>query len=210
MDPKRGWYSRGYLPHLNLPGMQFLTWRLADSLPAGVLVQIKTELSSLNDLEFRKEYARRIEAYCDSGYGECLLGQPRIARIVQESSFENDCRTYRLQSWVVMPNHVHAILEISEEANLSEVLRILKGATARKINLMLDRTGPLWQRDYFDRRIRDAEHLERVCRYVEWNPVKASLVSDPARWEFSSANGDSQKRLEFLRNEKGISWLANS
>lgn len=203
MNPKRGWYSRGYLPHLSVEGVQFLTWRLADSLPASVVEKLKIELGDLAEDDYRREYARRIEAFCDSGQGSCFLKEPRIARVVQETLFEGDGESYELHAWVLMPNHVHTLMTPAPSIDLGSVMKSVKGASARKANAALCRSGTFWQRDYFDRRIRDSDHLERVWKYIEWNPVKAKLVTDPARWEFSSANPHSQKRLEVLRGCRG-------
>jgi hypothetical protein len=64
----------------------------------------------------------------------------------------------------------------------------LKGSTARQANLMLGRTGEaFWQDESFDHRVRDDVALERIVRYVEYNPVGAGLAADPRDWPWSSA-----------------------
>ena len=47
--------------------------------------------------------------------------------------------------------------------------------------------GKFWQEDYWDRYVRDEEHLQKIIHYIEWNPVKAGLVKSPEQWPFSSA-----------------------
>jgi putative transposase len=47
--------------------------------------------------------------------------------------------------------------------------------SARKINALLGNSGILWQRDYFDRLVRDEEHFANCVRYIRHNPKKAGL-----------------------------------
>jgi REP element-mobilizing transposase RayT len=55
-------------------------------------------------------------------------------------------------------------------------MRGVKGRTARRINLALGRTGMLWQREWFDRWMRDDDEWERSVAYIHQNPVKAGLA----------------------------------
>ena len=87
MSEERTWRTRGYIPHIDAPGLtQFLTWRTADALPSEVVETWREELSHLPEAERKSEEAKRAERYADAGHGECLLRQPEIARIVQEGS----------------------------------------------------------------------------------------------------------------------------
>jgi REP element-mobilizing transposase RayT len=51
----------------------------------------------------------------------------------------------------------------------------------------LERLGPFWYPDYFDRYMRNEEHLAQTIEYVEQNPVKAGLAARAVEWEWSSA-----------------------
>ena len=85
----------------------------------------------------------------------------------------------RLLAWCVMPNHVHLVFRILPGQRLSTVMHSLKSFTANKANKLLGRSGQFWQREYYDRMVRDAEELERAIRYVLNNPEKAGLVEWP-------------------------------
>jgi REP element-mobilizing transposase RayT len=199
MDFPDGWYSRGYLPHINLGAHpQFLTWRLADAVPESMIDRWRDELTHLEDKPRSTEMARRIERYCDAGGGECLLRQPCLARIVQETIFFDHARRFDLHAWTVMPNHVHVLLTPKQGVPLAEILRALKGVSARRINDALGRRGQVWQEDYFDRFMRDGEHFERTRAYIQWNPVKAGLCRDPKHWAWSSANSAARDRLSVV------------
>jgi putative DNA methylase len=179
----RGWHSRGYLPHFDAPGVrQMITYRLDDSLPASR----RHEWEPLLAIEDEREKRIKIESYLDAGHGECHLRRPEIAALVQENLLHFDGKHYRLLAWVVMPNHVHALIETSQTP-LAEILHGWKSFTAKAANRLLQQKGVFWQPEYFDRFIRDEEHFGKAVRYIEKNPVKAGLAKSPEEWFFGSA-----------------------
>ena len=121
------------------------------------------------------ELHRRIARYEDAGHGACWLRDPRIGALVEGALLHFDGQRYRLLAWCVMPNHVHALAEMISGFPLSKVLHSWKSFTANEANKILNRQGELWQRDYRDRHIRNAEHFEKAIRYIERNPVEAGL-----------------------------------
>lgn len=180
----RGWHSRGYLPHYDAQGVrQFITYRLADSLPAGVAARLAGELHTpAGDAAYR----RRIETVLDSGLGSCWLRRPDAAALVLDSWRHFDGQHYDLLAWVVMPNHVHVMIRM-REVSLSTIIKGWKSFTARQMNHLLRRTGQVWQEDYWDRYIRDSRHFAAARAYIHNNPVKAGLAAAPEDWAWSSA-----------------------
>ena len=74
------------------------------------------------------------------------------------------------------------------KTSLPVILRWWKGSTARPANLILGRTGEaFWQDESFDHCVRDEAELDRLVRYVEYNPVSAGLAANPRAWRWSSA-----------------------
>lgn len=201
MDGPRGFHTRGYLPHLDAPVPQFLTWRLDDAVPASAVERWKAETLHEADEGRVRRLNRQIESYADEGHGECLLRDPRAARIVQESLFHDHRRRYELLAWVVMPNHVHVVLEPLPGQRLGRIVQAIKGVTSKRIGALRGLEGRLWQPDYFDRVVRDIGHLERLRRYLEWNPVKAGLCDDPKHWAWSSASPAAWARLGSLTDQ---------
>ena len=176
----KGWHSRGYLPHFDSPeAIQFVTFRLADSLPQPVVADIA-----------RNPDARRrrltFEETLDAGRGACALAEPETAEIVARTLQHFNGARYRLFAWVVMPNHVHVLFEPLGRP-VGEIVRGWKSFTARAINQRGGEVGRFWAADYFDRFVRDENHFERARHYIEMNPVKAGLVSRPEAWTHSSA-----------------------
>lgn len=197
-----GWHSRGYLPHFDKPGMiQFITFRLSDAVPDLLL----REWKALLELPDERERRIQLEAFLDRGYGACHLRDPRVATVVQEALLFFDRERYRLLAWIIMPNHVHALVEVAQTP-MSKILSSWKTFTAKQANRILGRTGTFWQTEYFDRHIRDEEHFRKAVHYIEWNPVKAHLVKSPQEWQWSSArrhSGDDDTSLQPVRSEAG-------
>ena len=182
-----GWHERGYIPHLDGEEfMQFVTFRLADSMPPEVLNRWRLEAKS--DAAFRK----KVEQYLDAGYGECHLRKPEIAAIVRDALLFHADSKYRLDAWVTMPNHGHILLATFPGVHLPDVMHSIKSFTAHEANKILNRIGQFWQPESFDRYIRSARHYAAVVRYIENNPVKAGLCATPEEWPFSSATTGAQ------------------
>jgi len=182
----KGWYYRHGLPHFDAPGfLQAITFRLADSLPAEVITKIKAT---------RKDgRSRVVERALDVGYGQCVLRNPMAATIVANALRYFDGERYHLGEWVIMPNHVHVLVQPLEGVGLPDVVHSWKSFTAQKINACLRLQGTLWQDSYFDRFVRDERYRTLVAAYIENNPVKAGFVATPEDWPYGSA---AARRLE--------------
>ena len=187
MERHRGWYSRGYLPHCDAPGiLQAITYRLADSLPKEARDRIKRDVRNFPEARRSQEWRNRIDQILDAGYGSSLLKHPECASIVAEAFRFFDGKRYDLIAWVIMPNHVHLVIRQYDGWPLGGLLRSWKGFTTKKIKEALADTPFLlqdvWQRGYWDRRIRDERHFAAALRYMAYNPVKAGLVITPEEW----------------------------
>lgn len=96
--------------------------------------------------------------------------------IVLQHLLEGAGRFYRLPSTVIMPDHVHLLVQPLPPYDLSRVLKGIKGVSARKINLNRQSQGQIWQDESWDRLVRDAEEFSEKLRYMADNPLKAELV----------------------------------
>jgi putative DNA methylase len=198
----RGWHSRGYLPHFDGGSVpQSVTLRLAGSLPAALLQQWREELGlgarassppgrSGQDGRAPRgaaEERRRIEEYLNQGIGPTWLREPDVGCLVEGALLHFDGERYRLHAWVVMPNHLHAVMTPLGNTSVSTIVFSWKSFTATRANALAARRGAFWQADYFDRFIRDEWHFLAAVSYVERNPVVAGLCARPEEWRFSSA-----------------------
>ena len=92
--------------------------------------------------------------------------------------------TFRLDGLVVMPNHVHLL--ITPKIALSEIMRRLKGSSAREANKSLGRLGTFWQEESYDHLVRSDVEFGRIKSYILENPVKAGLVRSAEEFRWSS------------------------
>ena len=114
--------------------------------------------------------------------GPTFLKNTEIAQIVKTSiEYGVQLGHYELHAWVIMPNHVHLL--ITPRVRLADLMRSLKGATAKRANEVLARTGkPFWQRESYDHLVRSADEADKIWRYIELNPVKAALAARPTEY----------------------------
>ena len=175
------------LPHWQQDGRTyFVTFRLADSIPAALARDFDFEKRTWLDVhpqpwtplveqEYHQRFSVHFEHLLDECSGECLLRDPGAAKIVGDAlGYFEGTRSAQI-SWVVMPNHVHAVFSLLRECKLEKIVGGWKGFMARELNRYFGRMGSVWQRDYYDRLIRDGEHLMNVAGYIRRNPVKAGL-----------------------------------
>lgn len=200
-----GVHSRGYLPHVKREGASyFVTFRLADSLPKEVLLKFEAERAQRlrqlqqaakrglattdSEEEINRDFRRHVERYLDKGHGACHLRRPDVAELVALAVQHFEGQRYLLSDWVVMPNHVHAVLWPMPNEVLGEILKSWKQFTSRRAKPMVGvKDGHFWQPESFDHWIRGDEEKARICRYIRNNPVTARLCQQPEDWQWSSA-----------------------
>lgn len=129
----------------------------------------------------------KIEKWLKAGHGSCVLREPAIAAMTQQTLLYFDGYRYRLMAWVVMPNHVHVLFEPINGWPLNKIVASWKRHTAMEILAVRNMEKPVWHHEYFDRFIRTERHLYNVIDYIHQNPVKAGLVRRAEEWEWSSA-----------------------
>jgi putative DNA methylase len=193
----QGWYNRGYLPHFDTDQYpQMITYRLDDSLPKDVVERILAETE-----DDEPERRTRFEELLDNGHGSCVLEKPELAEIVIENWHYHDGKRYRLQDWVVMPNHAHVAYD-RPTVCMKKIVEGWKSYTSNEIKKKLGTFGngePLWQAGYHDRFARDEQHFFNMQCYIFLNPVRAGLVDDPFDWPYSSIHKHERFRPSIMR-----------
>lgn len=90
-------------------------------------------------------------------------------------------------AYCLMPNHVHLVLVPDQPDSLARLFRVIHREYTRRINFRENWRGHLWQ-ERFHSFVMDEAHLIAAVRYVEMNPVRASLCSHPEQWRWSSVH----------------------
>ncbi len=185
---------RRHLPHWRQEGATyFVTFRLADSLPAAK----QQELRSIKELWAKEAAVSKTEAermemfeaaarmtfvkaeqWLDQGYGDCVLRSSAAQSCIVEALHFFDGEHYEIGCFVVMANHVHLVLRPFGGNELEAILQSRKSKMAKDINALHEdrkQGGPLWQQESYDRIIRDGDHLQRCIRYIGRNGDNANF-----------------------------------
>jgi REP-associated tyrosine transposase len=127
-----------------------------------------------------------------------LLDDDRAKRIVLGTLNAQLRRLHgQCVGFVVMPNHVHAIVWFDQSGRLSEFMKQWKRTSSFRISRLLENTltryhdhasdSPVWQSKYYGFNVYSRKKLEEKLIYIHHNPVRAGLVEKACDWRFSSA-----------------------
>jgi len=129
-------------------------------------------------------------AVCFSTYQRHPLAPEERDLVLHSLLYGHKCRQYDLYVACVMPDHVHLLFEaqvkdrdLSAQTifwSLTEILQGIKSSTAHRINRLRRTTGPVWERESFDRLIRSESDLHEKFSYICRNP-RDSHVADQNR-----------------------------
>lgn len=124
----------------------------------------------------------------DCLFGEVVGGEMQLNEfgMILEDAWADLPKHYshaELDQFVIMPNHVHGIVVVKEMAETSpkqhgfpEIIRAFKSFSAKRINQLRNNAGcPVWQRNYYERVIRNESELTRAREYIVNNPLKWEL-----------------------------------
>lgn len=194
--------SRRNLPHIDMTGaLTFVTFRLADSMPHSVVEKWHNEIEEWlkrNELtgqtveqilesttvenklkaELRRFKNRAWHGHLDDCHGACLLRAPEVRKHVASSLLHFTGDRYDVERFVVMPNHVHVMIQMRTGHELRKQFREIQRYSAREINKHLNRKGRLWQGEPFDHVVRSEVQFEYLRKYISDNPAKARLRED--------------------------------
>jgi putative transposase len=95
-----------------------------------------------------------------------------------------DCGA-RLHAYCYMTNHIHALFQIGD-VPLSKIMLLVAGRYARRVQARLETTGHLFEKRYHALLVDADAYLLALLRYIHLNPVRASLVSSPDEYPWSS------------------------
>ncbi len=182
-------FTRRHLPHWEVEAAEyFVTVRCADSLPRDAVLRLAELHQTLAGItpgsaEFagiQRQHFRSLEKYLDVGHGSCPLREPECASIVIDELALLAEWHVAATHYTIMPNHWHALISPLPECgrSLSQIIKRLKGRSARRIRQQIGGCGPVWQREWFDRWMRDDHEREKTVHCIQQNPMRARLVDN--------------------------------
>jgi putative transposase len=96
--------------------------------------------------------------------------------IVSCLRYESEAGRANTLCYVVMPDHIHWLLDLVGKNSLSRVVHNVKSQSARRINAARGQFSAVWQRGFYDRAIRQDENVPAVARYLVANPQRAGIA----------------------------------
>lgn len=165
--------------------------------------------------QFQRQWFAKFEAILhQNAFGPTWLKDKRIASLVSKGLHELDGDEYRLDCYCIMSNHVHTVFQLfvaesnlrevlnlrrrpeflSSYPGLSDIMKTLKGRSARKANILLGRGGSFWEHESFDHVVR-VGRFKKTVSYVLNNPVKAGIVKEWRHWPWSYCRKEVSDKL---------------
>ncbi|MEX2606047.1 MAG: transposase [Kiritimatiellia bacterium] len=175
------------LPHWKKEGeIYWITFRLADSLPQKTIEKWRTERDFwVRDhphpwdehqwREYTTRFSERLENWLDAGMGSCALRNAQVRQPVIDCLLRFHRVRHLLHAGVIMPNHVHLILEPFAGQDLSKLMNGIKGASSRGCNRILRKSGQFWMDESYDHIVRSEAQYDFYRSYIRENPLKAHL-----------------------------------
>jgi len=91
-----------------------------------------------------------------------------------------------VHAYVLMTNHIHFLATPETETALSNTMKVVGSRYAQYINKKYRRTGTLWEGRHRSSLVQSDRYLLTCMRYIELNPVRASMVDRPEVYQWSS------------------------
>ena len=115
-----------------------------------------------------------------------LFQSDRMADLFMEVLFHyRSQRKYLLHEFVLMPDHFHLL--VTPTFTLERALQLMKGGFSFRAKRELGFGGEIWERSYYDHRVREWEEYCAFRRYIHLNPVRKGLVERAEDYPYSSA-----------------------
>jgi REP element-mobilizing transposase RayT len=182
--------ARRRLPHWRQMGVAyFVTFRLADSVPQSLLRQWREDRTiwlrwhpppwrTEEQREFEERFIGRMQEWLDAGMGACHMRRSDVRAQVELCLLQFDGKRYNIDAFVLMPNHVHAVIKPAVGYDLSTLLQAMKGVSANRCNKLLGLKSTFWMDESYDHIVRDTKELAAFRSYTAENPTKAGLHPD--------------------------------
>jgi putative transposase len=134
---------------------------------------------------FQKAEALHLITFsCDHRLPFLGTAEPKnvVEAVLEQARVRLEARIY---AYVLMPEHVHLLMNEPPAILVAQFLKAVKQVTSRKLK---GRREKFWEERYHDRNIRGEEARSEVIRYIHRNPVKRGLVATPGDYRWSSFN----------------------
>ncbi|MBH0066679.1 transposase [Pseudoalteromonas sp. NZS100] len=126
-------------------------------------------------------YSITLCCYCRkpllANYLNARLISKELALFSKNNSLSTIC-------YVIMPDHIHWLLQLNSNPDLSNLIRKFKNITTYRLNKQNGTEGKVWQSNYYDHKVRDGEDIINQARYIVANPLRAGLVDNIRKYPY--------------------------
>jgi putative transposase len=100
---------------------------------------------------------------------------------------------FKLHDFVVMPDHIHLLIEVNGEMTIEKAMQLIKGRFSYRLSHEFGYKGEVWQRGFTEEQVLGEKNIEQHRAYIAMNPVNARLVDSPEKYPYC---------FEFLARKK--------
>jgi putative transposase len=117
--------------------------------------------------------------------GRCLLQSERNANLLIDvlRSLVAE-RKFELHDFVIMPDHVHLLIEVGNDMTIEKAMQLIKGRFSHRLSHEQGYKGEVWQRGFTEVQVMNERDLEAHRSYIAGNPVKAGLAASMEEYPF--------------------------
>jgi putative transposase len=116
----------------------------------------------------------------------CFVSEQDMALYANLLNEYSEKFSVAIHSWVFMTNHVHLLVTPYSEGGVSKMMQAVGRRYVRYFNRLYQRSGTLWEGRFKASLVQSETYLLHCQRYIELNPIRAGMVSDPAEYTWSS------------------------
>jgi putative transposase len=102
-------------------------------------------------------------------------------------------RDFKLHDFVIMPNHIHLLIEVNGDMTIEKAMQLIKGRFSYRLSHEFGYKGEVWQRGFTEEQVLGKKNIAQHRAYIAMNPVKAGLVDSPEKYPYC---------FEFLARKK--------
>jgi putative transposase len=111
-----------------------------------------------------------------------------------------------IHAYVLMSNHLHLLLTPQEDQALPKMMQAVGRSYVQAFNKAHGRTGTLWEGRYRSTLIQTERYLMACMVYIDLNPVRVHLVTQPEDYVWSSHGGYIGRRTDRLITPHALYW----
>jgi putative transposase len=112
-------------------------------------------------------------------------------------------RKFQLHDFVIMPDHLHLLIEVGNEMTIEKAMQLIKGRFSHRLSHEFGYKGEVWQRGFTEVQVMNQKDFEAHRAYIAENPVKAGLAASIDEYPFCFCNLARKKKEVVSSNQIG-------